>query len=423
MKFILLVLIPIIVAVIIGTVTHFWLWGILSFPVAMLIVNWIAVALFGRPDQKELKRITDRPVSKDFSKEELSLEARQIASRLGIQSTNQFDDKKRLGEAYKHLWQKQDYILRGDDQGVKEECLEIIRLCQLCIQTNREDGDAYVLLADALIGCALLVRNEANLDVYEFLMGCGAAVISLWDSFPDSKYSSAEGNRLGERLLRVTIAELMFDREQTEEEVIGFMTMAKGRELSAIVTSPESFENILTKMDASGLAVNPLDKKRVQFKLIERLAGVYPNKASELLISSYQKASGISGEKMPIDQWWMTFLKDWGGNCLAMWETMCKIESIKDRKEMQRIWLTEFEPLWSVGCEYMVIMQRTGREKAFEEIIARSPRDPSDLEKLQKWSQNIDAPWLQLIDKAKNILRKTITDSLKKNGLYDNAGQ
>ena len=100
MKFILLIAIPIVVAVIIGTMTHFWLWGVLSFPVVMLIVNWIAVALFGRPDNKELERITNRPVEEDFSKEELSLEASQIASRFG--------PKLSLGKQADHNWARQD---------------------------------------------------------------------------------------------------------------------------------------------------------------------------------------------------------------------------------------------------------------------------------------------------------------------------
>jgi hypothetical protein len=88
MKFVLLILVPIIIAVLVGSVTNSWVWGIVSFPIAMLLANWIAVGLFGRPSNKELRRITDRPVSKDLSKEELSLEVRQIASRFGSKLTN-----------------------------------------------------------------------------------------------------------------------------------------------------------------------------------------------------------------------------------------------------------------------------------------------------------------------------------------------
>ena len=88
MKFVLLIILPIILSVIVGLVTNFWLWGVLSFPVAMLICNWIAVALFGRPNDNELRRITYRPISEDLSEKELSLEARQIASRFVKKSSS-----------------------------------------------------------------------------------------------------------------------------------------------------------------------------------------------------------------------------------------------------------------------------------------------------------------------------------------------
>jgi len=88
MKFVLLILVPIVIAVLVGSMTNSLVWGIVSFPITMLIVNWIAVALFGRPSNEELRRITDRPVSEDLSKEELSLETRQIASRFGFKPTH-----------------------------------------------------------------------------------------------------------------------------------------------------------------------------------------------------------------------------------------------------------------------------------------------------------------------------------------------
>ncbi len=93
MKFALLIIVPIVIAVFVGSMTKSWIWGGVTFPVAMLLVNWIAVWLFGRPDDKELRRITNRPVREDFSKEELTLEARQIASKFGSKSSyNQIMD-------------------------------------------------------------------------------------------------------------------------------------------------------------------------------------------------------------------------------------------------------------------------------------------------------------------------------------------
>jgi intein/homing endonuclease len=134
MKFVLLILVPILVAFAVAMMTNFWLWGVLSFPVAMLAVNWIAVALFGRPDNKELKRITNRPVEEDFSKEELALEARQIASKFGLKMNNKqpvasLVDKNNWSQEkarfYETPFDIDLKILEKVTQGVKEHYTEI----------------------------------------------------------------------------------------------------------------------------------------------------------------------------------------------------------------------------------------------------------------------------------------------------------
>ena len=76
MKFVLLIIVPIVVAVLVGIMTKSWIWGVVTVPVSALLMNWLTVWLFGHPDDKELRRITNRPISEDLSKEELSLEAR-----------------------------------------------------------------------------------------------------------------------------------------------------------------------------------------------------------------------------------------------------------------------------------------------------------------------------------------------------------
>jgi len=104
MKFVLLILFPIVIAVLVGIVTNSWVWGVVSFPIAMFLANWIAVGLFGRPTNDELRRITERPVSDDLSKEELYREFRQITSRFGSKSANK--------QAPEHLLEMVRFIAR-----------------------------------------------------------------------------------------------------------------------------------------------------------------------------------------------------------------------------------------------------------------------------------------------------------------------
>ena len=81
MKFILLVIGPIAVAILVGFTANSWIWAIISFILSMLAFNWIAFALFGRPTAKQ-ERQWKAGEFKDLSPSEIGREVKQVRSRL-----------------------------------------------------------------------------------------------------------------------------------------------------------------------------------------------------------------------------------------------------------------------------------------------------------------------------------------------------
>jgi hypothetical protein len=81
MKFILLIIGPVAVAILVGFTTSSWIWAVISFILSMFIFNWIAVALFGRPTAEQNQR-WEAGQFEDFSPSEIGREIKQVKSRL-----------------------------------------------------------------------------------------------------------------------------------------------------------------------------------------------------------------------------------------------------------------------------------------------------------------------------------------------------
>jgi len=81
MKFILLIIGPIAVAILVGSAANSWIWAIISFILSMFAFNWIAVALFGRPTAEQEHRWAAGQFE-DFSPSEIGREIKQVQSRL-----------------------------------------------------------------------------------------------------------------------------------------------------------------------------------------------------------------------------------------------------------------------------------------------------------------------------------------------------
>ena len=148
-----------------------------------------------------------------------------------------------FNEANEHWQRRQRFILEGGEGSAREAQAEVIQLCQLSIQRDERVGDAYVLLAKALLSAASQVSRYTDPDQYEFLQCRAIAVIHLWYSLPHRSYPVTKNTANGDRLWRMTVDQLMQDKALPENEAIALMDSYRDS-LSAATISPTSFPEI-----------------------------------------------------------------------------------------------------------------------------------------------------------------------------------
>jgi len=135
------------------------------------------------------------------------------------------------------------YSLGGNDEKVKEACLEVVRLCQQAISVDSKNGDAYVLLANALIQFAGRCNLPSDEKRYHFLLTRAASVIHFWHCLPYRGYPITKNKEIGERLWRNILEQLMHDKGLAENPAIALMDSYKDN-FAAETISPSSFTEI-----------------------------------------------------------------------------------------------------------------------------------------------------------------------------------
>jgi hypothetical protein len=154
-------------------------------------------------------------------------------------------------------WQRRkSLLLQQDDNGAKQSCAEVIRLCQLALQSDKQMGNAYILLANALLSEASELSKSTYPEKYEFLFMRGVAVIQQWYSLPHRGYPITKNPEIGEWLWKTTLDQLMQDKRFPENEAIKRMNLY--RDNHALNTmSPTSYPEIQKIV----LGDKPLPKK------------------------------------------------------------------------------------------------------------------------------------------------------------------
>jgi len=150
---------------------------------------------------------------------------------------------KLFNQASDHWRRRQQSLLQKDEAGAEQACLEVIRLCQLSIQSDEKMGDAYVLLSNALSVAASHTSMPSDPERYEFLQSRAAAVIHLWHSLPHRGYPITKNTAHGERLWRIIVDDLTRDKSLSEDAVIALMESYRDS-LAAETILPDSFDKI-----------------------------------------------------------------------------------------------------------------------------------------------------------------------------------
>ena len=141
-------------------------------------------------------------------------------------------------------WQwRKHFITIGDDKNDRNTCAEIIRLCQLAIESDSQIGDIYVLLANTLLSVAAHFSKSTDQEQYEFLWFRGAAVIHLWHSLSRGGYLVTKNPAGGERLWRTTIDQLIQTKGISESRAISLLNSRRDSLANRVIT-PNSFHEL-----------------------------------------------------------------------------------------------------------------------------------------------------------------------------------
>ncbi len=141
-------------------------------------------------------------------------------------------------------WQRrQHFLLEGNDEKAREACVEVVRLCQQTLSINTKEGDAYVLLANALISSAYKWNTPSTREMYEVLSSRAAAVIHLWYCLPHRGYPITKNKAIGDRLWKIILDQLMHEKALNENAATNLMHLYKDN-LATETISPNSFMKI-----------------------------------------------------------------------------------------------------------------------------------------------------------------------------------
>ena len=112
---------------------------------------------------------------------------------------------KYFNEANKY-WKRAEQPLKAKDEfALVDSLIEVIRNCQLAIAEDENYGDAYVLLADALLLAGVSDPIKADKERSWYLVTRAAAVIYTWYTLPNRDYPITKNVRQGEKLFQTIL--------------------------------------------------------------------------------------------------------------------------------------------------------------------------------------------------------------------------
>ena len=92
-----------------------------------------------------------------------------------------------------------------DEFALVQNLIEVIRNCQLALAEDDNYGDAYVLLANALLLAGVSDPIKANKERSWYLVTRAAAVIYTWYTLPNRDYPITKNVRQGEKLFQTIL--------------------------------------------------------------------------------------------------------------------------------------------------------------------------------------------------------------------------
>lgn len=115
--------------------------------------------------------------------------------------------------------------------------------------------------------------------------------------------------------------------------------------------------------------------------------------------------------------WWHQFLKEWAGKCFVKYTDKSREVYphilYSNYEEMRDLWLSEFEPLWAVGCDMARLSQMNSVMKSMTKFISGKTYDENQKQSIWKWVNGLDEIASDISDSFRQKQRKVFDSSLE----------
>lgn len=120
-----------------------------------------------------------------------------------------FDKARAAGKYFSkanEYWKRAEQPFKAKEElALASDLIEVIRNCQLALAEDENYGDAYVLLANALLLAGISDPIKANKERSWYLVTRAAAVIYTWYTLPNRDYPITKNVRQGEKLFQTIL--------------------------------------------------------------------------------------------------------------------------------------------------------------------------------------------------------------------------
>ena len=169
-----------------------------------------------------------------------------------------------------------------------------------------------------------------------------------------------------------------------------------------------------------------LNDKRIELNVIAARCGLDEKDICSDIADSMEEATNLT---KPLDSpeisdswwglWWYKLLERWAGKCFIKY--MDKSRELyphilySNYEEMRGLWLSEFEPLWEVGCDVARLIEIDLMMKSVNKFISSNTGrfDENQKQSIRKWVNSYDEIALGLSDLFRKKLHKVFDSSLE----------
>jgi hypothetical protein len=169
-----------------------------------------------------------------------------------------------------------------------------------------------------------------------------------------------------------------------------------------------------------------LDSKYEELYVIAATCGLNEKDVRNDVADSMEEANKLTKPLDSLDDsyrwladWWYKFLMEWVGRCFIRYvdksKTLYPHVLYSNYGKMRDLWLSDFEPLWVIGCDIARLTRVNGITKIMTQFISNrtDSYDENKQKSIWKWANGFNEIALEIFDLFKQKQRKVFDSNLE----------